>query len=183
MRCFALALVIATVIIAVAVMPVASQTPGPKPAFEVASIKRAVFPSEAAFLGYVAGAGPCGQARISVSGNRATLSRSSICGLISSAYDTRDYRIVGAPNWMTKSDPSLVYEIQANAPEASGALTVERAREMLHTLLADRFQLKVHREMRELAVYALVVGNNGPKLSLSEKGPCSKAPNAAITFS
>jgi uncharacterized protein (TIGR03435 family) len=170
--------------IAMAVTPVASQTPEQRPAFDVASIKKAVFPSEAFFLGYVAGAGPCGQARISVSGNRVTLSPTSICGLISSAYDLRGYLIVGAPSWMTSTDPSLIYEIQANAPEALGAVTVERAREMLQTLLADRFQLKVHRETRELPVYALVVAKNGPKLSLSGKGPCSKvSKNATLAFS
>jgi uncharacterized protein (TIGR03435 family) len=35
---------------------------------------------------------------------------------------------------------------------------------MLRTLLADRFQLKVHRETKEGNVYALVVAKNGPKL-------------------
>ena len=34
---------------------------------------------------------------------------------------------------------------------------------MLQSLLADRFHLKLHREMRELPVYFLVVGKNGPK--------------------
>jgi uncharacterized protein (TIGR03435 family) len=34
---------------------------------------------------------------------------------------------------------------------------------MLQTLLADRFKLKVHRETKELPVYALVVGKIGPK--------------------
>jgi len=37
-------------------------------------------------------------------------------------------------------------------------------RQMLQTLLADRFKLKVHHEMKEGLVYALVVAKNGPKL-------------------
>jgi len=32
------------------------------------------------------------------------------------------------------------------------------------TLLADRFQLKMHRESREMQVYNLVVGSSGPKI-------------------
>jgi uncharacterized protein (TIGR03435 family) len=36
---------------------------------------------------------------------------------------------------------------------------------MLRTLLADRFQLRLHRETREMSVYALVVAKSGPKLS------------------
>ena len=35
---------------------------------------------------------------------------------------------------------------------------------MLQTLLADRFKLLVHRETKELDVYSLVIGKNGPKL-------------------
>jgi uncharacterized protein (TIGR03435 family) len=42
---------------------------------------------------------------------------------------------------------------------------------MLQTLLADRFQLKLHHETRELPVYALVVGKNGPKLK-PRREPC-----------
>jgi uncharacterized protein (TIGR03435 family) len=35
---------------------------------------------------------------------------------------------------------------------------------MLQALLAERFQLKVHRETREIPMYAVVVGKNGPKM-------------------
>jgi len=38
-------------------------------------------------------------------------------------------------------------------------------RRMLQALLADRFQLKFHRETRELSVYFGVVGKNGPYIS------------------
>lgn len=38
---------------------------------------------------------------------------------------------------------------------------------MLQTLLAERFQLKFHRETKELPAYDLVVGNTPPKLKLS----------------
>ena len=34
---------------------------------------------------------------------------------------------------------------------------------MLQSLLADRFHLALHRETREIPVYALVPGKNGPK--------------------
>jgi uncharacterized protein (TIGR03435 family) len=38
---------------------------------------------------------------------------------------------------------------------------------MMQSLLADRFKLRAHREMREMPVYALVAGKNGPKLQAS----------------
>jgi len=39
---------------------------------------------------------------------------------------------------------------------------------MLQDLLADRFQLKAHRETKELPVYELLVARGGPKLKVSE---------------
>jgi uncharacterized protein (TIGR03435 family) len=38
---------------------------------------------------------------------------------------------------------------------------------MLEALLADRFHLKVHRETKEMPIYALVVAKNAPKLKES----------------
>jgi|HubBroStandDraft_1064217.scaffolds.fasta_scaffold715514_1 uncharacterized protein (TIGR03435 family) len=36
---------------------------------------------------------------------------------------------------------------------------------MIQTLLAVRFRLKLHHEMKELSVYALVMAKNGPKVT------------------
>jgi len=41
---------------------------------------------------------------------------------------------------------------------------------MAQTLLADRFQLKVHRETRPVPVYALVIAKGGPKLQTPKPG-------------
>jgi len=41
---------------------------------------------------------------------------------------------------------------------------------MLHTLLAARFQLRVHRESRDLPVYALVTTRSAPPLRRSTNG-------------
>ena len=43
-------------------------------------------------------------------------------------------------------------------------------RSMLQTLLADRFKLVLHTEKREMPMYALVVGPNGPRLKRSPEG-------------
>jgi uncharacterized protein (TIGR03435 family) len=42
---------------------------------------------------------------------------------------------------------------------------------MLQKLLAERFKLAFHREKKELPVYAIVVGKNGPKLTKSASDP------------
>jgi bla regulator protein BlaR1 len=53
----------------------------------------------------------------------------------------------------------------------------EQLRLMLQTLLADRFKLIVHKETKDLPIYAIVVGKNGPKLkpakeTCSAEHPC-----------
>lgn len=55
------------------------------------------------------------------------------------------------------------YDITAKA-EGDGSPSPEQLRPMVQALLADRFKLAVHRGTKELSMYALVVGKNGPKL-------------------
>jgi len=49
---------------------------------------------------------------------------------------------------------------------------VEQYRVMLQSLLADRFQLTVHRETKEISVYAVLPAKNGPRLPDSKPGSC-----------
>ena len=53
------------------------------------------------------------------------------------------------------------YEIDAKLP--AGA-TREQVPEMLQSMFADRFELKVHRETKDFPVYGLVVGKGGLKV-------------------
>jgi uncharacterized protein (TIGR03435 family) len=64
---------------------------------------------------------------------------------------------------LASEHPAFFYDIEARAP-GSNAPTQEEVGAMLRTLLADRFQLKVHRDSRELSYYALVVAKSGTKL-------------------
>jgi uncharacterized protein (TIGR03435 family) len=76
--------------------------------------------------------------------------------LIARAYGVRVFQISG-PDELT-----LRWDILAKMPEGS---TEDQAPQMLQTLLAERFGLKLHRDSKEFPVYALVVGKNGPKLT------------------
>lgn len=53
------------------------------------------------------------------------------------------------------------YDIEA---KASGEATRGQVNQMLQSLLADRFMLKLRRETRQFSGYALVIGKNGHKL-------------------
>ncbi|HKV47872.1 MAG TPA: TIGR03435 family protein [Candidatus Acidoferrales bacterium] len=62
--------------------------------------------------------------------------------------------IIGLPNWGI----SETFDIQAEAP---GNPTVEQKTLMLQSLLANRFKMVVHRETRQMPIYALVLANPG----------------------
>src|SRR5258705_456980 len=98
----------------------------------------------------------------SVRGSRMTGTASTLLDLVTTAYGVRYDQISGGPGWV-KSDH---YDLTAKA-EGERPITREEARQMLQHLLAERFQLKIHRETKEVPVYALVVGKNGHKLKES----------------
>src|SRR5215467_7748615 len=66
------------------------------------------------------------------------------------------------------------FDIEAVAPQgaipagATNAVESQIMHRMLQSLLADRFKLAVRRETKELPVYAIVIGKNGPKLKKSD---------------
>jgi uncharacterized protein (TIGR03435 family) len=86
--------------------------------------------------------------------------------LIEWAYHVRDFQVVGGPEWIREVHSR--FDIQAMAPSASSE---SEMRQMLQALLTDRFRLKLHRETREMQVYALVVGKGGPRLQSSKEVP------------
>jgi uncharacterized protein (TIGR03435 family) len=97
----------------------------------------------------------------SSSGPRFRLGGYNLRGLVMEAYNVRNFQVV-MPAINEQQDTN--YDVVANAPEGTTP-TRDEFRRMLQTLLADRFQLKVHIEKRPMPVYSLVVGKGGPKLS------------------
>jgi uncharacterized protein (TIGR03435 family) len=81
---------------------------------------------------------------------------STLSDLIQYAYDVRHDAIEGEPAWVK----SQHYDLEARA-DGEDALTTVQAKQMMQSLLADRFQLVVHRESRERPVYFLIVGKSG----------------------
>jgi len=100
--------------------------------------------------------------------------------LLTQAYDVRDFQVSGGPGWINTER----YDITAKSEHSAEAQTLpddprkmtdeqrktvgDQMRERLRALLADRFQLTIHRETRDQSVYALVVAKGGPKLKESE---------------
>jgi uncharacterized protein (TIGR03435 family) len=125
----------------------------PPPAFEVVSIKSSA-PIDIAAL-------RAGKAHIGtrIDAVRVDIGTASLYRLICAAYRLKPYQLT-APEWLKNS----MFDIQAKIPEGG---KVDQVPEMLQTLLAERFGLKIHHESKEQPVYALVVAKGGPKMKES----------------
>lgn len=80
---------------------------------------------------------------------------------------TSTLRLEGGPDWLQ----SERYQIAAKPEKPTSESIMEGP--MLQTLLEDRFHLKIHREVRDVPVSALVVGPRGLKLKLWDGTSCA----------
>jgi uncharacterized protein (TIGR03435 family) len=120
------------------------------PAFEAASVKPAAPSAD-------------GNVRRLFNGDAGRIDYQNVTlkSLIMRAYGVKEYQITG-PDWLDSAGYDVVATIPRDASEA-------QLPQMLQTLLAERFKLTLRHETKDLPVYALVVGKNGPKLKPAER--------------
>jgi bla regulator protein blaR1 len=119
--------------------------------FEVASIK----PSNSADRRLLFNVQP---------GGRLTVANFTLKKLIQQAYDIKDFQISGGPGGFPNWIGSDQFDITAKAEDSTD---YKQLRLMLQSLLADRFQLVMRRDTKEMPTYALVLDKNGPKFKES----------------
>jgi len=87
--------------------------------------------------------------------------------LIMDAYGVKWDSIVGGPDWIGATG----YDIDAKVTPAADAppprLTSAQRRQMIQSLLADRFKLVVHNETKDAPIYDLELAKGGSKLPLT----------------
>jgi uncharacterized protein (TIGR03435 family) len=115
---------------------VLAQQQTPRVEFEVAVIKPARAGAQGNFF------------EIAPGGERFTATNAPLRVLIMMAYGVADWQVSGGPGWMN----SEYFDIEAK-PEHPASR--EQIFQMLQSLLSDRFQLKLHKETREVPVYIL----------------------------
>ena len=106
---------------------------------------------------------------LSFSGSQVRIAYMSLKDHIGIAYSVRLDQVTG-PEWISQAR----FDIAGKLPEGA---SIEQADEMLQALLAERFQLKTHREKKEFPVYALTTVEGGAKLTPVAEAP-DTAPNA-----
>lgn len=96
--------------------------------------------------------------------------------LMQYAYGVQPFQVVGGPEQVM----SARYQIDA---KAGGNASRTQLFLMLQSLLEDRFQLKTHRETRDLPEYALLPAKGGLKLPSPKEGTCVDSPaDAAVEW-
>lgn len=120
--------------------------------FEVASVKPA-----AAIV-----AGPDVNIGVRIDGAQFRCTSYSLKDYIRFAYNLKPYQVEG-PEWTAAER----YSVTAKIPEGGTG----HVREMVQSLLDERFKLKFHREKKEFPVYALVVGKGGIKMTEDPADP------------
>jgi len=141
--------------IAVAIVPLFSQTPAPRPSFEVISIKRTAPSSN------IEGFGAVGD-RFNVTGGTLRFLL-NIYSRANNGPSGDQLQIINAPNWIDTDR----FDIDAKIDCSVGKPSQKQLYLMVQSMLEDRFQLKSHTETRELPVYDLVVAQDGPKTKKS----------------
>jgi uncharacterized protein (TIGR03435 family) len=93
-------------------------------------------------------------------GDQLVVAGFTLDGLIKQAYGVQDKQILGGPEWMNTEKFDL--EVK---PDVPGTPSLTQIGEVVKTLLADRFQLKLHTEQKTMSAYVLRVAKGGPRMT------------------
>jgi uncharacterized protein (TIGR03435 family) len=142
-----------------------AQTAENPPTFEVASVKPAApIIGNRIMVGMRGGPGTPDPGQI-------TYNNVTVKDVLMNAYGVKGFQISG-PGWLGSERYDIVAKLPRGATKAEFMV-------MLQNLLAERFKLTLHREKKDLPMYALVVGKNGPKMKESVEDAAPKGGGTA----
>jgi uncharacterized protein (TIGR03435 family) len=141
-----------------AAVAVAQETPK----FEVVSVRPV--PPDAPVLMRDAGFNPV------LPGGQYIDARTPLNFLIGFAYNIKNLssQLVGLPDWAKERSFSVAAKPAEGFPALSPAENREQVRLMMRAMLADRFRLKLHTEIRQEPVFCLEVARGGVKVKQVE---------------
>jgi uncharacterized protein (TIGR03435 family) len=83
--------------------------------------------------------------------------------ILETAYGIPEFQILGGAAWVNSEQYDILARSADGRQDSQDDIKAVRLR--LQTLLAQRFKLQVHREIRDIPEYALAVAKNGSKLA------------------
>lgn len=124
------------------------QTSAPRPAFEIADI-------------HASPASRYPAMRPAFRPGRIELKQATMVDLIAIAWGVEPNQIFGGPGWLELDRFDIVAATPANASQQS-------VRQMLQSLLSDRFGLAVHPDQKPMPAFVLSAGSGKPRMTQSE---------------
>jgi uncharacterized protein (TIGR03435 family) len=103
-----------------------------------------------------------------VRGRHVVIKRQTIETMLIVGYGLQKSQIANAPDWVKKDS----FDVDG-FPGAQGQPSVQQFQSMVRKLLTERFGLKMHKEQRAMAVYALTIAKGGMKLAVTGSDPNS----------
>lgn len=133
-----------------------------RPEFEVASIRPAAEQTQGVAIG------------LHIDGSQVAFNYLSIKEYIVLAYRLKPNQVIG-PDWMATQRFNIAAKIPEGTPQ-------DQVLPMLQSLLADRFQMKMHRETKEFPVYAVGIAKTGVKMTALPPDPELDEPGAPLNI-
>jgi uncharacterized protein (TIGR03435 family) len=128
-----------------------AQTGADAPQFEVASVKRNKLNN--------------GLVTVQNQGGRYTALGLPMRQLIRLAYQVQDFQVVGGPGWLDSDRFDVVAKVPFNDGDRFATEQApSRVSLMMRALLAERFKLIVHKETRDMPIYALILARSDGRL-------------------
>ena len=90
-------------------------------------------------------------------GGRLQATNMPLRALITFAYQLQGFQLVGDPSWIRTDTFDIVAKMEGDPPPVMPGTGPDPHMLAMRTLLAERFKLVIHRETRELDIYALVI--------------------------
>jgi uncharacterized protein (TIGR03435 family) len=134
---------------------VAQQSETPAPRFQAADVHPSALSTQASPVAPQGVRGPF------LTGARYDLRNATMVDLIVRAYGVTADKVLDGPSWLEYDR----FDVTAVVPART---SLEAAKPMLQALLADRFQLVIHREDRAVPAYVLTAPKGKPKLKESD---------------
>jgi len=112
--------------------------------------------------------------KIDVQGRHLIIENQTVETMLMAGYGLQKDQIAGAPEWV-RTERFYVDGVS----DVAGQPSTPQFQNMVRKLLGERFGLKARKELRELPVFALRVGKDGPKLAPTKSGPNAR-PNQQV---
>jgi len=103
---------------------------------------------------------------VAIRGRHFVIENKSVQDLVTIAYGLQAQQVQGGPGWFSSDK----YDVDGT-PDVQGQPNRRQMQAMVQKLLADRFGLVLHREKKEMGVYAITVPEAGHKMAKSLGDP------------